>query len=174
MGRSKGKQQQQQKVVSKKSKTRSSSSSSRDEIELLMECFEEALSPAQMKAIKQAQADHEKANDQIKEIRAGNTLVPSSQPNTFTIVPPTPKPQPAPPPPPPPPQAFPQPEPRSLPMPTLRGVMKAQPLQPRPQAQQVLTPPQKTAQNGKNLSELRAQQLTPRAPGNIYCSNYFQ
>ncbi|XP_045183283.2 uncharacterized protein LOC123541760 isoform X2 [Mercenaria mercenaria] len=73
-------------------------SSNRD-IELQMECVDDELSPAQLKAIKEAQKEHEKANDLIKEVRAGNILVPSSQPNTFTIVPPKP-----PPPPPQPPQ----------------------------------------------------------------------
>ena len=126
MGRTKGKQQQQKKENPKKSTRSRASSAAQDEIELLMECFEEALSPAQLKAIEVAQAEHEKANDQIKEIRAGNTLVPSSQPNTFTIVPPAPKPQPAPPPPPPAPL---QPEPRSAPLPSLRFQMKPQPVQ---------------------------------------------
>ena len=125
MGRTKGKQQQLKKETPKKATRGRPSSVSQDEIELLMECFEEALSPAQLKAIKDAQAEHEKANDQIKEIRAGNTLVPSSQPNTFTIVPPAPKPQPAPPPPPP------GPAPSSAPLPSLRFQMKPQPVQPK-------------------------------------------
>ena len=147
----------QQKAQSKRaSKTRSFLA--QDDIELLMECFEEALSPAQLKAIEVAQAEHERANNQIKEIRAGNTLVPSSQPNTFTIVPPAPKPQPAPPP------APPQvPEPRAFPVP-------AKPQAKPPQVMQSKSPavsPTVVQQNERMLAALRVQQAPQKPPGEL-------
>ncbi|WAR11198.1 POGZ-like protein [Mya arenaria] len=61
---------------------------SRVDVELQMECVDDELSPAQLKAIDEAQKEHEKANDLIKLARAGNTMVPASTPNTFTLVPP--------------------------------------------------------------------------------------
>ncbi|XP_052265774.1 uncharacterized protein LOC127868179 isoform X1 [Dreissena polymorpha] len=58
------------------------------EVDLFMECEEESLSIAQIKAFKEAEAEHEKANNLIKLARGtGNTLVPSNSPNTFNIVP---------------------------------------------------------------------------------------
>ena len=153
MGKTKGKQQQ--KAQSKRSsKSKSTSAQDDVDIELLMECFEEALSPAQLKAIEFAQAEHEKANNQIKVIRAGNTLVPSSQPNTFTIVPPAPKPQPAPPPP-----VATIAEPRSFPMPAPKGQVKAQSLQPKPPTATL------TQQNERMLSALRMLQPTSKTQG---------
>ncbi|XP_060573093.1 uncharacterized protein LOC132731012 [Ruditapes philippinarum] len=110
------------------------------DIELYMECVDDELSPAQLKAIKEAQKEHEKANDLIKEVRAGNTLVPSSQPNTFTIVPP--KPSPAPPKPPPAPKVQ-------------ASAFSSAPIQLDASAQRGLPPPRPAQFLSKQLQEIK-------------------